>query len=48
MRDCVNCYNHNKPSCPFLHSDNPSDYWCYCSEEDAELCRTYCDEIEEE
>lgn len=57
MRDCISCYNYNKPSCPFKDLDKVNklksriylnDCWCYCTEEDAIMCECMCGEVEDE
>lgn len=55
MRDCISCYNYNKPSCPFvdldkLHRLKSRIYImdCWCSEEMAMMCDIMCGDVEEE
>ena len=49
MRDCISCYNYNKPSCPFLDLDNANRLKsriyvmdCWCSDEMAMMCENIC------
>jgi hypothetical protein len=55
MRDCISCYNYNKPSCPFADLDNlhrlKSRIYiveCWCDEDDVEMCDNMGCGIEED
>ena len=55
MRDCISCYNYNKPSCPFAdlkHLDKIASRMyivdCWCNKEDVEMCDMMCGDCEED
>jgi len=55
MNKCKDCYNYERSSCPLFELSDidkikTREYVvdCWCDEADAELCKLFCNEVEDD